>query len=96
MQELAEEWGLQFMPTFMLFKNGKKVVFRYLHVMVAAYHSSLYVWCEAVMVVMSGSRIRLLAIVLPRNDFGQVVHTHTCSFMCLQRAVMIDDPRQDG
>jgi len=24
-QEVAEQWGLQFMPTFMLFKHGKKV-----------------------------------------------------------------------
>jgi len=85
MQELAEEWGLQFMPTFMLFKNGKKVVFRYLHVMVAAYHSSLYVWCEAVMVVMSGSRIRLLAIVLPRNDFLGKLFTHTRALLCVSK-----------
>ena len=35
-QEVAEQWGLQFMPTFMLFKNGQKVndrnPFHYLHV----------------------------------------------------------------
>jgi len=31
MQELAEQWGLQFMPTFMLFKKGQKVCLYHLY-----------------------------------------------------------------